>query len=166
MQEFWLSVGLCNTKTRFPLRKCCPPGKVYHQFSNGGHEAGERCRVHPNADQGSSILIEVSQQLFFGKSDNDSVHFEANDFGIISGFPEDCNETMVLEPDTMPSDRFYPLINGDLAVPHRFWIFPPESHCMEDFFADHDYNTVIPGHRELRCLSGKLSADRFLFSSR
>lgn len=73
---------------------------------------------------------------------NGSASYSEIDFDIKSGFPENCDEMMLLEPDAMPTDRFYPLVNGDLVVPHRFWVFPPESHCMEDFFADDDFNKV------------------------
>lgn len=86
----------------------------------------------------ASTLIEISQQLFFYGTSRD------REFEIDAGFPRNCSSTglMLLEPEAMLADRFYPLANGQLVVPHRFWIFEPDHHCMEDFFFDGDFNKV------------------------
>ena len=122
------------------MRKCCGLGQVYVTggSSGGGADSSQRCVDYASSSHQSSTLIEVSQQLFFGN------HPNADDFDIDAGFPRNCSQggLMLLEPEAMMSDRFYPLASGQLVVPHRFWLFEPDSQCMEDFFFDQDFNKV------------------------
>jgi len=128
--------------SQFLLRKCCGPGQVYTAggaFSNGSNQF---CVDYGTSNHPASTLIEVSQQLFFAQQHS---NFEdVTNFEIDSGFPHDCSPSglMLLEPESMTADRFYPLASGHLVIPHRFWLFQPDHYCMEDFFLDDNFNKV------------------------
>ena len=103
--------------------------------------------------QGETTLIEVTQQLFLIQDHHKQL--STKDFEIEDGFPRNCSQEsnlLILEPDIMQADRFYPLVSGQLVVPHRFWIFDRSDYCMEDFFINNDFNKVCATSQFLRHL--------------
>ena len=137
-------VDLRVNGSKFLLRKCCGPWQVYHISSVEGQGPIKRCVNYSTTSHPSPTLIEVSQQLFLIQ---DNVHHRrlgTEDFHIEDGFPRNCSQEnlVILEPDIMQADRFYPLVSGDLVVLHRFWLFHRDDYCMEDFFINDDFNKV------------------------
>ena len=125
---------------KFLLRKCCGPGQVYHV--NTQIDGNNRCVNYTiSSDHPSSTLTEISQKLFFSNETSLS-QYASEDFLVDSGFPRNCVPDLMLEPDILLDDRFYPLPSGQLVIPHRFWLLSLEDHCMEDFFHDDDFSKV------------------------
>ncbi len=124
------------------LRKCCEAGQGYTQNSIINNGGSQHCVDYRIARHRDSTFIEISQQLLFAHQNRSDV--EISNFKLDLGLPRDCSSSglVVLKPDSIPADRFYPLASGFLVVPHRFWFFQPEHHCMEDFFLDDDFNQV------------------------
>ena len=130
--------------SKFLLRKCCGPGQVYHINSIEG-SSNKSCVNYSASSHPSPTLIEVSQQLFFIQHDVQHRQLNTEDFEIEDGFPRNCSQDsnlLILEPDIMQADRFYPLLSGQLVVPHRFWLFDRQDYCMEDLFINNDFNKV------------------------
>ncbi len=131
--EYRISLHKTNS---FLLRKCCGPGQVYTK--NRANNKNQPCADYRTPSQRESTFITVSQQLFFAHQ-NSSNAFK---FKIDSGFPRNCSpdRLLVLEPESIPADSFYPLASGHLVVPHRFWLFQPDHYCTEEL--DENFNKV------------------------
>lgn len=130
-----------SNESKFTFRKCCAPGQVYHVDKT--KIGNNRCISYSITSQASSSLIEIPRPLFL-TADQNSLQYAAEDLAVKEGFPQDCNpdSVLLLEPDVLMADRFYPVKSGQLVVPHRFWFFHPEDHCIEEFFKDEDFNKV------------------------
>lgn len=102
----------------------------------------DRCVEYSITAHPPSSHFEYQQHIFFGPEKNWPPHYVLEDFEIETGFPSNCTDVTLLQPDMLVADVFYPLASGQLVVPHRFWLFDYKDYCIEDYFQEEDFSKV------------------------
>ncbi|KAI9556235.1 hypothetical protein GHT06_018809 [Daphnia sinensis] len=137
-----------SKEDKFLIRKCCGPGQVYNfNWEEDVADRKDRC-VKYSITSSHPLLQTIvnSQQIFLGPEQTIPPQYAFEDVIIDPGFPRNCtpdrygSTLILLEPDTRMGDLFYPIANGRLLVPHRFWVLHNDDHCIEDFFLDGNFD--------------------------